>query len=678
MEHWRLRQIHLDFHTSPRINDVGVEFDAEEFARTLSEANVGWVTLFAKCHHGMCYYPSKVGPQHPGLRFDLLGRQVEACRKRGIVTPAYISLRVDQHMGEKHPEWVTRLADGKLWGPAVFDAFWYQICLNHKEYIDYAEAMTEEVLKRYDVEGIFYDMCYYPPYPGCFCQTCLERMAKKGIDRKDEKTHWYQEFEVTREYTKRLASAIRKIKPKASVFFNSRLGPNIRHELDVYTHFEIEALPTGGWGYHYFPFWARFLRNFGKPTQGMTGKFHKSWADFGGLKTVDQLRFEAGTILATGSAVNVGDQLHPRGRLDKGTYQVIGTVFKEVKEKEPWCFNAKPLTEIAVIYLSRKKGEFLPDPNESTEGAARMLLELKSQFNVETSEGDLSKYRLLILPDTGVVDKNLRNKLTAFLKTGGSLIVSHQAGACPGMYQAGVDLESGEFTIPEIGVRYHDINPYQPSFLRLSDGKSGAGLFKETVLNRETDYVCYGASSLVEAEKGSTSYGRLVSSYFNRDYNHFTSHRHSPADKVMKKYPVAIKSGNIIYFAPELFTGYRQHGYWVYKSMVASALNVLLPDPLVKTRAPAGMEISLTAQANPKRIMVHLVNYQPQRRHTEIEYIETLWPVKDIEVAVRTAKKPAQVYLTPQKNRVPFVFNKGYTSFVVPEVSSHRIVVLEW
>ena len=146
----------------------------------------------------------------------------------------------------------------------------------------------------------------------------------------------------------------------------------------------------------------------------------------------------------------------------------------------------------------------------------------------------------------------------------------------------------------------------------------------------------------------------------------------------MKKHPVAIKSGKIIYFAPGVFTGYRQHGYWVYKSMVASALNILLPDPLVKTKAPAGMEISLTAQAKPKRIMVHLVNYQPQRRHTGIEYIETLWPVKDIEIAVRTSRKPAQVYLAPEEKEIPFACTDGYTSFVVPEVSSHQIVVLEY
>ena len=55
------RQVHLDFHTSPFIPDVGKDFDAEEFARTLKKAKVDSVNVFSKCHHGYCYYPTKIG-----------------------------------------------------------------------------------------------------------------------------------------------------------------------------------------------------------------------------------------------------------------------------------------------------------------------------------------------------------------------------------------------------------------------------------------------------------------------------------------------------------------------------------------------------------------------------------------------------------------------------------------
>ena len=57
--------MHLDFHTSPFIGDVGRNRDPQVFAARLEEARVNSITVFAKCHHGMSYYPTKIGTQHP-------------------------------------------------------------------------------------------------------------------------------------------------------------------------------------------------------------------------------------------------------------------------------------------------------------------------------------------------------------------------------------------------------------------------------------------------------------------------------------------------------------------------------------------------------------------------------------------------------------------------------------
>ena len=44
--HLPMRQVHLDFHTSPDIPDVGADWDADLFARTLTEAHVNSINLF--------------------------------------------------------------------------------------------------------------------------------------------------------------------------------------------------------------------------------------------------------------------------------------------------------------------------------------------------------------------------------------------------------------------------------------------------------------------------------------------------------------------------------------------------------------------------------------------------------------------------------------------------------
>jgi hypothetical protein len=107
------RHIHLDFHTSPAITGVGKNFNAAEFADTLKDAEVNSITIFAKCHHGMAYYPTKIGIQHPNLSFDLLGQMMEACHRQGIRTPVYISTLYDQYAWHQHGDWRALDPDGQ-------------------------------------------------------------------------------------------------------------------------------------------------------------------------------------------------------------------------------------------------------------------------------------------------------------------------------------------------------------------------------------------------------------------------------------------------------------------------------------------------------------------------------------------------------------------------------------
>ena len=58
------RQIHLDFHCSEKINDIGCNFDKSIFQNVLTNANVNSINLFAKCHHSWSYYPTLIGNMH--------------------------------------------------------------------------------------------------------------------------------------------------------------------------------------------------------------------------------------------------------------------------------------------------------------------------------------------------------------------------------------------------------------------------------------------------------------------------------------------------------------------------------------------------------------------------------------------------------------------------------------
>ncbi len=664
----RFRQIHLDFHTAPQIPDVGAEFDADVFGDTFQEARINWVTIFGKCHHGMSYYPTKssLGQMHPSLKFDLMGEQIEALKKRSIAAPVYLSVRVDQNIGLTRPDLLVRLEDGRLWGPNANQAFWYEVCLGSKEYIDYLAEQTIEVLKDYKADGIFYDMCYFPPDPGCFCEKCLARLGDK---RGDKEAHRRQTFQILREYTTRLANLCYELNPNATTFFNSRVTPNVHRELDTLTQLEIESLTTGGWGYQFFPTYSRVVRTYPRPLQGMTARFHKSWADFGGLKTIPQLDYEAATILAAGAVVNIGDQLHPRGTLDKGAYKVIGEVYQKVEAIEEYCLGAVPLTDIAVLLLPENKEALSGDEDTrglvkidaSIEGAAAALASLKHQWNGETPDRDnLQNYKVVILPDRGVLDTAMKAKLDAFLAGGGAVLFSHEA-----------TLDGSEFALTNSPVRYKEKCPYQPSYMQLGD--LGEGM-------PETEFVNYQAGSYVETVPGATSIGEVWRPYFNRAPGRFSSHAQTPVDQPTG-FPVAALSadGKIGYLYAAAFKGYREDAFYVYKEMIGRMLAKLLPHPLVQpiSNVPPGMEISVQRQEKEGRTLVHLVNFTPTRRTAANEFIEAVTPVHNVEFAIRTGKTPSRAALVSQNQEIPFTQEGDYTRVVVPVVQTSQLVSFE-
>ena len=100
------RQIHLDFHTSEAIADIGSKFSKENFRKCLEKGHVNSITLFAKCHHGWAYFPSETNEMHPGLDFDLLSAEIEVCKEMGIAWPIYISAGYDEKYFRKHPEYM--------------------------------------------------------------------------------------------------------------------------------------------------------------------------------------------------------------------------------------------------------------------------------------------------------------------------------------------------------------------------------------------------------------------------------------------------------------------------------------------------------------------------------------------------------------------------------------------
>ena len=106
------RQIHLDFHTSGLIENIGENFSKEQFKKALKVGNVNSINIFGKGHHGYSYYNTEIGTRHPNLKFDLLKEQIEACHEMGVTAQVYFTVGWSQKDADDHPEWILKDKNG--------------------------------------------------------------------------------------------------------------------------------------------------------------------------------------------------------------------------------------------------------------------------------------------------------------------------------------------------------------------------------------------------------------------------------------------------------------------------------------------------------------------------------------------------------------------------------------
>ncbi|MDQ1255739.1 MAG: hypothetical protein QG656_333, partial [Candidatus Hydrogenedentes bacterium] len=163
--------------------------------------------------------------------------------------------------------------------------------------------------------------------------------------------------------------------------------------------------------------------------------------------------------------------------------------------------------------------------------------------------------------------------------------------------------------------------------------------------------------------------------YFNRAWNHFCSHSQTPPEKKGDS-PAAIRAGNVVYFTHPLFRMFMRRGVRTYKQLVLNALNLLLPEPLVKTNAPTTAHITLLFQPIEQRHVLHVLHYIPERRYRDLATIEDVIPLRDVEVGLRLPA-PQAAYLAPSGEALTFTERGGRVWLTIPEVHGHAMVVLE-
>ncbi|MBT3374571.1 MAG: hypothetical protein HN742_22140 [Lentisphaerae bacterium] len=646
-----------DFHTMPACPDVGAAFDADAFTDRIKACGVDFVVFPARCNSGTAYYDTNVGMRHPSLTYDMFGRLVEACQARDIAISAYINVGLSHEEGLLRRDWTIITPEGYVYQPNRESSFFRRMCLN-SPYGNHVLEMIEEVVSNYPVSGLFLDSFHQMP---CVGVECVREMKEHGLDWRNEKQ--LEEFALMSKLrlARRIKDSVHDINPELNLFYN---GLTFEQQQDLGTYLELECLPTGGWGYEILPAYARYMRNLGgKTCVNMTGRFHRTWGDFGGIRSEASLEYDCLYGLANGMRVTVGDHFHPRGDLNHAVHDLVERIYGRLRRLEPWVDGATACTDVGLVIP--KPGFHRVDPKLGrnaiaiSKGATRMLCELNVQFDVLTHACSWEGYDVLILPDYVTADADTCQRLRNHLDKGGRVIASAWSG---------LDPEGAGFPLSEWCADFAGDDPLDPAYFQ-PDPAISNGLPAMPM-----DF--YGKGVQLSPRENAETLAEVIAPYYNREFDGEHYSRYAPPDRPAGR-PAVVRNAQVTHISHTVFSSYHEVAWWALRNLVGNLLNDALPTPLIKAPdLPSFARVTVMEQ--PGRRIVHILAYVPEHRGAATDMIEEPARVGDIDLALlRDGKTSSRVYLAPGKQELTWENDGDYIHTTVPDVIGHAHVVFE-
>jgi len=676
------RRAVIDMHITDDDERFMSRFDAATYVNMLKLARAQSAVVYAHSHVGLCYFPTKVGRMHAGLRGrDILGEVIDHCHENGIYVDVYLSVIFDTWAYRQNPDWRIMDADGNE--AAAHSR--YGICCPNSPYRDYIAALAEEVCRGYPFEGIRFDMTFWPRV--CYCPHCQARFAAevsgelpKTINWEDprwvsfqrKREEWLVDFAALLTRTVKGGNAEITVEHQASTYHAGwQLGVTVAlsRQCDfLQGDFYGDALQGS--------FARKLFQNLSpKLPYGFETCVSVDLGNYTTLKSRELLTAKASASLADGGAFVFIDSIDPLGTLNRAAYERMGAVFGGMEGYEQ-DLGGKPCQDVAVYLSTESKCDFAdngrpvdgPGPSGRTPhvdaafSAARSLIDNHIPWGVVTQRnlGDLSRYQLLVLPNVLMMSEEEADAIREYVRGGGSLYASRYTSLITKDGRRLLD-----FLLADVlGVSCR--GETKEGFTYIAPVEGWEHLLPEYTTEHPAGL--YGPQFLVEPQPGATVLGRIVLPYTDpADPTRFASIHNNPPG-VPTDHPAIVLNhfgqGKAIYAAGDLEAADPHRGIFI------SLVHLLAGPFAFEADAPKCVEVTLFDQPDRRRYLISLVNFQ-----RELPNI----PVQDIRVRVRlNGKRPRHLRVLPAGTELGYELAGEYAQFTVPRVDTLAMVALDY
>ncbi len=660
----RVIQTNLPDYEAADLDADSLVKDLQDFSANVLLINAGGI---------MAFYPTKLDFQYtnPYMKPHTLGDIIRKCHGLGIhVIVRFDFSRVQESIFKAHPDWCYISPKGER----IINSDMYAVSINGPYVQDRAFRIMQEVMDDYPIDGIFLNMPGYQvnnSYAGKYEGIDQNEYDKKRFFEyskgkalpvtEDKDDPLYQEYvrfkaATVEEWSKRLFDMVKKKSDQIAICtYSDKYVDIIRQESQ-----NMLTLP-------YWPYMA---------SDNLNNATHSYPHHIISNASIQQLSFqsrynaiepEEASIrlyenIANGSGLDISLMGDLRGYEDERNFDVIKKIYSFHKEHEAYFGHYRSVAEIAVVAPG-------PWPAGSSmqeyRGILAMLKEAHIPFDViedaqlAARADDLTKYRLLILPEITYLDSSCVAVLKRLSAGGTNLIATNTTlfdnpVALADLFGATIIKKdndgSGNYLRPDNKVL----------FKRLDKQKMISWNFNLGL----DDFKGADSVYLPILSKGRPGPPEIIGGHEPTGYYAMGMKRHGSAKAVLL--PVNIGKE------------YYMRGYEQYKNILLDVIDDILPDAgqWVQTNAPARVETILQEYGRNTLggdgLILHLINLTG---FSGVTYFKPL-PVADLVFRIKCDFKPRAVFSLSDGQAVPFLWKEGMIEFSCRTLESYEGIVI--
>lgn len=676
-----------DMHIPDWNEEFMSKFDPEKYVEDMSSTGIDTVYLYANSCVGICNWPTKLGHMHNGHKGqDRIKALTEGFAAKGINVIVYINMW-SKYIYDMHPDWRCKDPYGRGSAEYMFgQPGRYGVLCPNSPYRDYVLGLVDELCSSYKFKGLWVDMILWRTM--CTCDHCKKRFKEEtGYDIPNtidwDAPEWNAYIRKREEWIGEFYDAIiAKVKSydqehtvlcNCSYFENRWLGQNLEYyrksefvggdfSQDKETHsFECKLFNS-------------VTAN--KPFEFLGSVMDPSLGEHVILKSEEKMKLLMFSCLMNNGRYGFIDGIDPCGTTNPKVIERMKLLAKEERPYEEYLVPEVEFCSNIGLYVSpdccvdmrdnKRELYELRDAcphSEAVRGAASILTKKHIPFTVITKYDidDLSKFDTIILSETITLDDEEKAKIREFAEKGGGIYASGYVA----LYDADGNKNAKGALADLLGVEFVGRTEEEVTYMRPENGGIVTGDF-----THEHPLSFNHSQTLVKALGEREVLARLTLPYTKpQDETKFASAIANPPG-IHTDYPSVVYGkfgkGKVVYSAAciEAETNYEREDAFI------RALSYVLPEKCYfESDAPGCVEITLYKQAERKRYVLNMLNFQKELPPV---------PVVETTVKVRVEENVKRIFSAPDKTELPFTIENGEITINVDKLDLFKMIILEY